>query len=452
MKKLRGRTWFVLLFTLLLTAGLVTLMVMYVQEGSDWVTFRANKHLYENGRISTGVLTDRNGLLLFDGATEEYAEDETVRTACLHAVGDQYGNIVTGGKVLFSHYLAAFNPITGVGEEGNTVALSIDAQLNALAYKALDGKRGTVAVYNYETGEILCMVSSPTFDPYDSEEVLAAVNEGDSKYDSVYLNRFLSSTFTPGSIFKVVTAAAAIEQLDALETFSYTCDGTLELGEDTITCPRAHGELDLASALAESCNGAFAQLALELGGDTMEKYTKQAGLLDSLSFNGVNSAKGRYEVTTEPFHLAWSGSGQYTDLVNPCSMMTLMGCIAGEGTAKTPTLLRSVTGPLGLPAAFTSASNTSIDWDMETCEALKALMRNNVTDHYGQEQFGDLAVCAKSGTAEVSATEDPHAWFVGFVDDPAHPYAFVVMVEHGGWGSQTAGSIAAKVLNYLAEN
>ncbi|MBQ9166385.1 MAG: penicillin-binding protein, partial [Oscillospiraceae bacterium] len=207
MKKLRGRTWFVLLFTLLLTAGMVILMVMYVQEGSDWVTFRANKHLYENGRISTGVLTDRNGLLLFDGETEEYAEDETVRTACLHAVGDQYGNIVTGGKVLFSHYLAAFNPITGVGEEGNTVALSIDAELNALAYNALDGKRGTVAVYNYETGEILCMVSSPTFDPYDSEEVLAAVNEGDERYNSVYLNRFLSSTFTPGSIFKVVTAA-----------------------------------------------------------------------------------------------------------------------------------------------------------------------------------------------------------------------------------------------------
>lgn len=451
MKKLRGRTWFVLLFALLLTAGMVTLMVMYAQEGADWVTFRANKHLYENGRISSGVINDRNGLLLFDGQTEEYAQDETIRTACLHAVGDQYGNIVTGGKVLFSQHLAAFNHLTGVGEEGNTVALTIDAEINALAYKALDGKNGTVAVYNYETGEILCMVSAPTFDPYDSEEVLAAVNEGDSRYDSVYLNRFLSSTFTPGSVFKVVTAAAAIERLDALENFSYTCTGELELGGDTITCPKAHGEQDLAQAMANSCNGAFGQLALELGGSTLETYAQRAGLLDSLSFDGVTSAKGRYQISDVPIQLAWSGCGQYNDLVNPCSMMTLMGCIAGEGTARTPTLLKSVTGAFGLPAAFTSGSDTSIDWDAETCVALKTLMRNNVTDHYGQEQFGDLAVCAKSGTAEVSSTEDPHAWFVGFVDDPDHPYAFVVVVENGGWGSQTAGSIAARVLTALAE-
>lgn len=451
MKKLRGRTWFVLLFALLLTAGMVVLMVMYVNDGSQWVTFRANKHVYSDGRMASGSITDRNGVLLFDGETDTYAEDQTIRTATLHAVGDEYGNIVTGGKVLFSQYLAAFNPITGVGEDGNTVALSIDAELNALAYEALGGKRGTVAVYNYETGQILCMVSSPTFDPYDSEAVLAAVNEGDSKYDSVYLNRFLSSTFTPGSVFKVVTAAAAIEQLDALNSFTYTCTGQLEIGGDLVTCPSVHGTQDLASALANSCNCAFGQLAMELGGDVLEEYAQKAGLLDSLSFDGVTSAKGSYTVTSTPIDLAWSGVGQYTDLVNPCSMMVLMGCIAGEGSARTPTLLRSVTSPLGLPAAIKTGSDTSIGWDTNTCIALKKLMRSNVTDHYGQEQFGDLAVCAKSGTAEVGSSQDPHAWFAGFVDDPDNPYAFVVMVENGGWGSQTAGSIAAKVLNALAE-
>ena len=135
MKKLRGRTWFVLLFALLLAAGMVILMTMYVREGGDWVTFRANKHLYENGRIASGVITDRNGLLLFDGETDAYAEDETIRTASLHAVGDDYGNIVTGGKVLFSSYLAAFHPITGVGDEGNTVALRMNE--NALQIRVL---------------------------------------------------------------------------------------------------------------------------------------------------------------------------------------------------------------------------------------------------------------------------------------------------------------------------
>ena len=74
------------------------------------------------------------------------------------------------------------------------------------------------------------------------------------------------------------------------------------------------------------------------------------------------------------------------------------------------------------------------------------MMRGAVTNEYGQGQFGDLAICAKSGTAEVSESKRPHSWFVGFVDDSEHPLAFVVVVENGGSGALVAGSIAAKVL------
>ncbi|MCD7760719.1 MAG: penicillin-binding protein [Clostridiales bacterium] len=449
MKKLQGRTWFVLLFILLLIAGSAILVGMYFVEGRDWVAFSANSHLYTNGRIATGAITDRNGVLLYDGETGDYADESSVRIATLHAVGDQYGNIATGAKVLFDEYMASYNPITGVTSGGNQVSLTIDADLNVTAWKALDGRNGTVAVYNYETGEIVCMVSSPTFDPYDSEEVLAAVNEGDSRYDSVYLNRFLSSSFTPGSIFKIVTTAAAIEQIDDLDDFTFTCTGSLEVDGDTVTCPSVHGTQTLAEALANSCNCAYATLALELGGDTLQTYASRAGLLNSVTVNGLSSAKGSYTVPTSSSDLAWSGVGQYTDLVNPCSMLVLMGCIAGDGEAAVPTLLKSVTGSFGLPAAILTTSTTSIDWEEETCEELKTLMRNNVTSHYGQDQFGDLAVCAKSGTAEVSSSDDPHAWFVGFIDDEDYPYAFVVLVENGGWGSSTAGSIAATVLTQL---
>ena len=449
MKKLRGRTWFVLLFILLLTAGMCILVGMYIVQGSDWASFSANSHLYTNGRIATGTITDRNGLLLFDGETGAYAEDAATREATLHAVGDDYGNIVSGAKVLFSQYMAAYNPITGVGSQGNRVTLTIDAGLNRTAYEALDGRHGTVAVYNYKTGEVLCMVSSPAFDPEDSAAVLEAVNQGDPRYDTVYLNRFLSSSFTPGSIFKIVTTAAAIDRLNALEDFSYSCSGALEVGGDTITCPSAHGEQDLAQALANSCNGAFAQLAIQLGGEVLQQYTQAAGLLDPVEVNGLSSAKGSFTLTEDTAYLGWSGVGQYTNLVNPCSELVLMGCIAGEGEAKNPTLLKSVTSNLGLPASFVSTSDASIGWSGETCRQLKALMRNNVISHYGQDQFGDLPVCAKSGTAEVG-TDRPHAWFVGFVDDSDAPYAFVVLVENGGSGSQVAGSIAATVLNQLS--
>lgn len=454
MKKLRGRTWFVLLFALLLVAGTCILLGMYVVQGRSWASFSANAHLYSNGRIATGSITDRNGVLLFDGETGSYAQDGEIRRATLHAVGDDYGNIVSGAKILFSQYMASYNPITGTGSQGNHIALTIDSELNRTAYEALDGRHGTVAVYNYKTGEVLCMVSSPTFDPEDSQAVLEAINSGDPQYDTVYLNRFLSSSFTPGSIFKVVTTAAAIDRLDALEDFSYTCTGSLTVGGDDITCPSAHGTQDLAQALANSCNGAYAQLAIQLGGEVLEQYTKSAGLLDPVEVNGLSSARGSFTATEDTASLGWSGVGQYTDLVNPCSELVLMGCIAGEGEAKSPTLLHSVTSSLGLPAAFLHTSNASIGWSGETCRQLKTLMRNNVTSHYDPDQslFGDLAVCAKSGTAEVGTEDNPHAWFVGFVDDDANPYAFVVLVENGGSGSQVAGSIAADVLRQLTQS
>jgi peptidoglycan glycosyltransferase len=308
-----------------------------------------------------------------------------------------------------------------------------------------------VAVYNYKTGEVLCMVSAPSFDPYDSEEVLKAVNEGDSRYNGVYLNHFISSAFTPGSTFKLVTTAAALDRLSSIEDFSYTCTGSMELNGDTITCPSVHGTQNLAQALANSCNCAYAQLAVSLGADTLEDYAKQAGLLDPVKINGMTSARGSYSVSAIPSDIGWSGVGQYTDLVNPCSELVFMGCIAGEGKAKTPTLLKSVTTDLGLPGAFLSSSESSIGYKPSTCRALKQLMRSNVTEHYGQDRFGDLPVCAKSGTAEVGSDVSPHAWFVGFIDDDTHPYAFVVLVENGGWGSSVAGGVAAEVLEQLCD-
>ena len=215
-----------------------------------------------------------------------------------------------------------------------------------------------------------------------------------------------------------------------------------------ITCPYAHGQnMDIDQCLACSCNGAYATLAMELGGNTLQKYTKQAGLLDSHKVCGIHTAKGSFEVEPDgSAHLGWSGVGQDKDLANPCALMTLMGGIAREGEAVVPKLVakESVTGT-ALPAAFPDGKETYSVFSQSTCQRLKTMMRNNVTSQYGQSQFGDLAVCAKSGTAEVGSGE-PHAWFTGFIDDPDHPLAFVVLVENGGGGAKVAGSIAAKVL------
>lgn len=450
MKQLKHRTIFVLIFTLLLALGIVLFCVLYVVRGRAWASSSVNQSAYSQGHLAAGTILDRDGTLLFDCATQSYGDSALLRTSTLHLVGDLQGNIATGARKIFSSQLVSYNPITGLNSTGNDLYLSVDADLNETAYQALNGRAGTVAVYNYKTGEILCLTTAPSYDPIDEDQV-AAVAAGDSAYTGAYMNRFLSSTYTPGSIFKVVTAAAALEQLDT-DSFTYTCSGSVEIGGGEVTCPSVHGELDFASALANSCNGAFATLALELGGDTLEQNVREAGLLDSVEVSGYTSAAGSFDVAGEgTLELGWSGVGQYNDLVNPAAVLTLMGCIAGDGSAATPRLLSRVTSQNGLPAALISQPNSSIGWERSTCETLQALMRNNVQQTYGQSQFGDLAVCAKSGTAEVGSGLSPHAWFVGFIDDEAHPYAFVVLVENGGGGASTAGSIAATVLNQLCQ-
>ncbi|MCD7829345.1 MAG: penicillin-binding protein [Clostridiales bacterium] len=444
MKQLKSRTLFVLFFILALILGMVVLLVLYVLNGASWASYSANRHVYSNGSISSGAIADRNGVILYDCENNAYNDDYEVRVSTVHAIGDRNGSISVGAKSVFADKLVGFSLVFGTGGTGNQVNLTLDAQLNKVAYEAMDGRSGVVALYNYESGDLLCMLSTPTFDPDDEAEI-AAINAGDENYDGAYLNRFLSSTYTPGSTFKLVTSAAAIETLDDLGSFTYTCDGALEYDDgSTVTCPSAHGTVDFETALADSCNGAFAALANEIGSETLQKYAKEAGLLSSLSVSGIPTATGSFSTTASAVDEGWSGVGQYEDLVNPCAMLTLMGCIASGGKAATPRLLLSVTGSMGLTTKE-ATETTSIGWSSSTCDQLKDMMRNNVVSHYGQSQFGDLTVCAKSGTAEVGSGS-PHAWFVGFIDDEDYPYAFVVVVENGGWGSSVAGSVAAAVL------
>lgn len=446
MKQVRRRSLFLLLLLTLLLGGTVIFCLRYTAQGAEWAAFSANDHAFTDGRLSSGQVLDRNGTLLYDAASDAYAEDYSVRKATLHIVGDPYDNISTSAKAAFRSALVGFDPLMGSAGGGNKVYLTIDAALNRTAYEALSGRKGTVAVYNYETGEVLCMVSTPTFDPADPP----TISDGDSRYEGVYLNRCLSAAYTPGSVFKVVTTAAALEKLPGVEERSFTCEGSLIIGDDVITCPYVHGTLDLYNAFACSCNCVYAQLALELGGDTLQRYAEKGGLLTSHTVSGIETAAGSFSIGQDG-DLGWSGAGQYDTLVNPCSLMTLMGAIANGGSAAEPRLILRQTTMAGLPAASSGKIATGTTWSASTCRTLREMMANNVSVTYGQSQFGDLAVCAKSGTAEVGEGRQPHAWFTGFVDDSACPLAFVVVVENGGSGADVAGPIAATLLQQAAQ-
>lgn len=439
MRRLKTRTLFVLFFTGLLGLGMLFLLFSYVKDGGYWAAHRPA------GSITSGQITDRNGVVLYDYEDGSYNDDFDIRISTVHAVGDRTGSIAGGARQVFAGKMSDFNLITGISTKTEQLKLSLDAKLNVRAWEAMEGRKGTVGLYNYRTGEVLCMLSTPVFDPEDKAQI-EAINSGAEAYTGAYMNRFLSSTYTPGSTFKIVTTAAALENLPDIEDFSFHCTGSVSYGDHSITCPSTHGWLNLSDALADSCNGAFGELANRVGSETLRKYAKEAGLLDRLEVSGLKTAAGSFSTTGVPIDIGWSGIGQYKDLVNPCAEMTLMGCIAGGGTAATPRLLCDE-GGLFAP----KLESSTIGWKSSTCERLKELMRNNVVNHYGQSQFGDLPVCAKSGTAEVGGDNAPHAWFTGFIDSDEYPYAFVVVIENGGWGSHQAGAVAAQLLEAACE-
>ena len=443
MKRVQRRTLITLCLTAILALGLMWFCGKCAMNGRGWVNYFAGTSLYQSGSIY-----DRNGTVLYDGNTGSYAEDESTRVSTLHLIGD--GNTSTSVRRTLSSRLAGYNPITGTTLGRHDLTLTVDADLNRVAYQALKGKKGTVGVYNYKTGEVLCMVSAPSYDPTNPPTDI----EGNSAYEGVYLNRFISSTFPPGSIFKLVTTAAAIDTLSGLWDMRFDCTGSTVIQGETFTCPYAHGSnMDVGAALAKSCNGAYAQIALELGGQTLLRYTEEGGLLDRLDVNGLTTAAGSFTAEAGgSASLGWSGVGQDKNMVNPCAFMTLMGGVANNGTAVLPRLVESETlSGSKIPAALGAGSDTKKIWSPATCSALKEMMRNNVTSSYSDLDFGGLPVCAKSGTAEVGGGAAPHAWFTGFVDDNQHPWAFIVLVENGGSGASTAGSVAAKVLRSALE-
>ena len=264
MKKIERRALLCLILAAALVLGLGFYAVRYVLYGNRWASFAANRHLYNSqGQLSVGRVLDRDGDVLSwadENGSRHYYESETVRKATLHAVGDAQGKIGTGALTAFADRLSGFNLITGAYSplgNGNDLYLTLDARLNYIAYQAMGGRKGAVGVYNYETGEILCMLSSPTYDPLNPP----ADADTNPAYDGVYLNRFLSGTFPPGSVFKTVTLAAAIEHIPDLFDRTWTCTGSTVVGGEAITCPHAHGEMDIYGALANSCNGVFGQLA-----------------------------------------------------------------------------------------------------------------------------------------------------------------------------------------------
>ena len=430
MKNIKSRAYSTLLVALCLLAGILVYVCRYATQGRDWVTFPANEAVYHNGRLIAGTILDRRGVVLADveDGARRYAENGAIRVACLHLLGDREGNIGTGALLQFADRLTGYSAVTGLHSGGETLRLAVDSSLCVTAQEALAGRKGAVLLMDYTSGEILCMTSSLSYDPDQG------FDPSDARYEGVFINRCISAAYTPGSVFKLVTTAAALETLPDLYERSFDCAGSVLVDGNQINCTGVHGQQTIEQALANSCNCAFAALSLELGGETLKRYADALGFTETLSLDGISTVKGSFDAAGDgSAALAWSGIGQSTDLVCPYALLRYVAAIGNGGVLAEPSLF-----------AGGSSRETSL-LSPDTARALKSMMNYNVVYSYGTGSFPGLTLCAKSGTAEVGDGSS-HAWFTGFLDDPDHPYAFVVVIENGGGGLRNAGPVANAVL------
>ena len=446
MNRVANRSSIALLLAVILLGGMCLFLAEYLLNAGDWVVFEGNPHVYNGVNIGCGVITDRSGEVLLSATdSRSYAEDSALRKATIHWLGDRYGYISAPAVTHYAPDMAGFdllNGLYGYSGTGGEAEMTISGEVQRAALEAMGKKKGTVAVYNYRTGEILCAVSTPTYDPDNVPDI----DEDDEKYEGIYLNRFTQTTYVPGSVFKLVTTAAALDTLKNAEDIEFRCDGVYEMSGGKVKCTGEHGTIDLKKALQKSCNCYFAQLTEVLGADTLEKYVNKLQITEPVRFDGITTARGSFSVEgASAQQLAWAGIGQYLDTVNPCRYMTFMGVIAGGGEAAQPYIVASAgTGMFGGYEAEKTSTGRLLDKD--TAEALAKLMRNNVKKQYGDDNFPGLTVCAKSGTAEVGGDKKPNATFAGFCADEEYPLAFFVAVEDAGAGAKTCVPILSEVL------
>lgn len=447
MHRVARRTWIMGLFLAVLLGGLGVFLRDYMENAGTWVAKASAAHSQSHG-IGKGTVYDRDGVLLLDiGDRRTYTEDVQTRTAALHWLGDRWGSVNAGALTHYAAVMSGFDLVNGVyksTENGGQMILTLSSRVQNRALEAMDGRKGVVAVYNYITGEILCALSCPNYDPDNVPDI-----EGDTEgiYTGVYLNRFLQSAYVPGSIFKVVTAAAALESVSGIEEMHFTCTGEYAYGEEAVTCETAHGTLDLKGALAKSCNCCFAQIAEKVGRKNMVKYTDRFRITQPVAFDGVKSVAGNYDIKdTGAVSFAWSAIGQHSDLINPARYLTFMGAVAMEGEGVEPYLVSSVATSEG---TVYEASPVSADriMSVQTAQKLAGFMRNNVLATYGDSNFHGLPVCAKSGTSQLGGGLRSNAMFAGFVSDPKYPFAFIVVVENGGYGASTCVPVISTVLD-----
>ncbi len=375
-------------------------------------------------------------------------------------------NEVLAGTADSLFYSRIGQVLTGQDPAGGSVALTLDPAAQQAAWDALGDQRGAVVAIEPSTGRVLAMVSKPSYDPdrlasHDLTAVREAWEQLNADPDEPLVNRAIAGpTYPPGSVFKIVTAAAALESGDYTADSVLPGPAALDLPQTTAVLPnyddRPCGPDDLttlAEALRISCNSAFGQLGIDLGGDALRAQAEQFGYEDGLSIPLTVTPSRVPEGLNAP-QSAQAAVGQFDVRVTPLQVAMTSAAVANDGVLMRPHLVRTLRGPDLQVIEQVEPEVMGDPISAATAEVLTTMMVDVVDNGTGTSaQISGVQVAGKTGTAQTGNDEAPHAWFTSFApaDDPQ--VAVAVVVENGGSaGSETSGGrVAAPIARAVME-
>ncbi|MDO4898136.1 MAG: penicillin-binding protein 2, partial [Rothia sp. (in: high G+C Gram-positive bacteria)] len=348
---------------------------------------------------------------------------------------------------------------TGNTAAGASVELTIDGQLQQLAYNLLDGHKGSIVALNPKTGEVLAMVSTPSYDPntlasHNAEPVLAAYSALNADPAKPLYNRAIAGdTYAPASTFKIIDAVAA------LESGKYNADSVipnpqnLPLPKTNTTLPNylggnctARTEATIEWALAQSCNTPFAQIAMDLGQEKIAQTAQNFGYGQDLSIP-LSVSQSVFPTNMEKSQLALAAIGQYDVKTTPLQVAMTSAAIANEGVQMKPNLIRSVKSHNLSSLYDFSAEELRRSTSPDVANQVKKWMVNSVENGIAAGAgVNGVSVGGKTGTAETGA-DTVNSWFTGFApaDDPQVAIAVVYEDVDTTTGSQLSTSAARQI-------
>lgn len=364
-------------------------------------------------------------------------------------------------------------------QQGHNLVLTIDLEIQKTVEKLLEGKEGAVTVMDPRSGAILAIASSPSFDPnlfagkFSSKNWSELIN---NKFHPLQ-NRAIQGQYAPGSVYKIVTAAAGLGEGIIDENFTTVCRGRFKLGKRYYRCWKrsGHGTVNLHKALVQSCDVFFYKLGYRIGIDTLARYAFGLGLgqLTGFELPGekgglIPSKTWKVENRNEPWFPGETISasiGQGYNLVTPLQMANLISSVANRGTIWKPYILKQIIANDGTLKKETKPQILKeIPISQKHLEIIRKALAGVVTEKGGtgrRARISKIKVSGKTGTAQVvrmksdkelkKKEEIPyqfrdHAWFVAFAPYENPLIAVSVIIEHGGHGGSTSAPIAKGII------